>query len=72
MAKFEEALKAMREGKKVSYGNEIYWIDTDEEPQTVFRYEYDWNDGCLDTETVCPVRLFGADLLSEDWEIVDE
>lgn len=58
--KFEEALKAMREGKKVQCGDVIYKIEDNE----LLRKAKDSNDWC------------GGDcvfhVLSEDWEIVDE
>lgn len=69
---FESALKAMREGKKVKYHEEIYWIDADDDPQKVVRYEYDETDGFLVTSVVCVAILFGADLLAEDWEVVED
>lgn len=64
--KFEEALKAMREGKKVIYGDEIYWVDNENK---VVRYEFDDIDGFLDTSTIHTACLYGGDLMSEDWEI---
>lgn len=64
--KFEEALKAMREGKKVIYADEIYWVDDENK---LVRYEYDFIDGYLDTSVIHNANLFGADIMSEDWEI---
>lgn len=65
--KFEEALKAMREGKKVKrpWYNEVYVISHNE-----IRYRYTFGKG--------EVYEFGLnaiqkeDILAEDWEIVDE
>lgn len=65
--RFEEALKAMREGKKVAYREEIYFIGDEGD---VRRYQID--DGILDTETSWYACLYGYDIMSEDWEIVDE
>ena len=66
--RFEEALKAMREGKKVKYHEEIYFIDEDED--TLRRYQEE--DGILDTETSWLACLYGGDILSEDWEVVKD
>lgn len=59
--KFEDALKAMREGKKVTFYGHIYYIQNGE-------VRMDWSTG----ERDYPVTLNGNDILSEDWEIVDE
>ena len=45
--RFEQALQAMREGKKVVYREEIYFIDDE---NSLRRYQTDV-DGILDTET---------------------
>lgn len=60
--RFEEALKAMREGKKVSLYGRIYRID--EQSDLVYLS----SDGDYwDT-----VFISGWDILSEDWEVVDD
>lgn len=71
--KFEEALKAMREGKKVSKKDRFY-----------SRYFVDAlyiDNGCLMWHCVddedypvddCDEGLASTDIMSEDWEIVDE
>lgn len=66
--RFEEALKAMREGKEVVYCEEIYFIDDE---NSLRRYQTDV-DGILDTETSWYACLYGDDILSEDWEIVED
>lgn len=67
--KFEEALKCMREGKKVKYEESIYWIDEENE---VVCYLYDYDDNYLDDSVVHIACLYGDDLMSEDWEIINE
>lgn len=58
--RFEEALKAMREGKKVQKRTLTYRLD-----------ELDNGSNCLMVEY--PIgNLSKDDILSEDWEIVDE
>lgn len=59
--RFEEALKAMREGKKVKLGNYIYFI----EGKTIWKHHVDDNFKLLG-------HLFYDEIMSEDWEIVDE
>lgn len=59
--KFEEALKAMREGKKVSLYGRIYRID-----------ETDLVSQGRDDDYWDTVFISGWDILSEDWEIVDD
>ena len=59
--KFEEALKAMREGKKVSLYGRIYRID-----------ETDLVSQGRDDDYWDTVFISGWDILSEDWEVVDE
>ena len=66
--RFEEALKAMREGKKVVYREEIYFIGDEGD---IRRYQID-DDGVLDTETSWYACLYGYDIMSEDWGILDE
>ena len=60
--KFEEALKAMREGKKVKLYGRIYRID--EQSDLVYLSS---DCDCWDI-----VVMSGWDILAEDWEIVDE
>lgn len=59
--RFEEALKAMREGKKVRIKDEdkIYSIKKG--------YLL-----CLTNVDITEVNLDGYDIMAEDWEIVDE
>lgn len=65
--RFEQALQAMREGKKVVYREEIYFIDDE---NSLRRYQTD--DGILDTETSWYACLYGDDILSEEWEILED
>ena len=58
--KFEEALKAMREGKKVSLYGRIYRID-----------ETDLVSQGRDDDYWDIVSISGWDILAEDWEIVE-
>ena len=67
--KFEEALKAMREGKKVVYREEIYWIDDEND---IVRYEFDDDDGFLDTSIIHLASFFGRDIMSKDWLILSD
>lgn len=58
--RFEEALKAMREGKKVQKRTLTYRLD-----------ELDNGSNCLMVEY--PIdNLSKDDILSEDWEVVDD
>lgn len=59
--KFEEALQAMREGKKVKLGDYIYFI----EEKTIWKH-YINNDFKL------LGHLYYDKIMSEDWEVVDE
>ncbi len=56
--KFEEALKAMREGKKINLGGHIYYLRRGKitvlNKNTKYCYFFDY------------------EVLSEDWEIVNE
>lgn len=61
---FEEALKAMREGKKVKRPCMIYPIFLDIEQGLFFAK---WEDGY---EQIFWIEHL--DILAEDWEIVDE
>lgn len=67
---FEEALKCMREGKKVvnEFGLHTDYIEVlyiDDEDLTSDRYE----DGYLVDKHI-PVTLSSIDIMSEDWEVV--
>lgn len=68
--RFEQALQAMREGKKARYNEEIYFIDEDDD-FSLRRFQTDV-DGILDTETSWYACLYGDDILSEDWEIEED
>ena len=62
--RFEDALKAMREGKKVKiYNSRIFYIDK-------------WGDIREDNLHVgyvnYPAELSGSDIMEEDWEIVKD
>lgn len=59
--KFEEALSLMREGKKVKLYNRVYRID---DLDLVY-----FNDDCDCWDIVI---MSGWDILSEDWEVVDD
>lgn len=59
--KFEDALKAMREGKKVKLGNYIHFI----KGETIWKYHVVDNFNLLG-------HLFCDEIMSEDWEVVDE
>lgn len=70
--KFEDALKCMREGKKVvnGFGLHTDWFDVfyiEDENLTSDRYE----DGYLVDKNI-PVLLVGVEIMSEDWEVVDD
>ena len=70
--KFEDALKAMREGKKVvnEFGLHADYMEVlyiDDENLTSDRYE----EGYLVDKDI-PVTLSSIDIMSEHWEIVDE
>ena len=61
--RFEEALKWMREGKKVRqkcYPQFIYWIEEDK----IFEIHRGWMDEAKYFEPF--------EILAEDWEVVDE
>lgn len=70
MANFEEALKAMREGRKVKYREEIYWMDDTDCVPTIKRYEYDDWEGQIDLDVEHTAHLYGADIMSDEWEIM--
>ena len=59
--KFEDALKAMREGKKTRLYDRVYYIKDDE-------IRVDWDTG----EKEYPVALVSGEILSEDWEMGKE
>lgn len=70
--KFEEALSLMREGKKVvdEFGLHTDWYDVfyiKDGRLTSDRYE----EGYLVDDDI-PVMLTEMDIMSEDWEVVDE
>jgi hypothetical protein len=65
--KFEEALKAMREGKKVKrpcMPQKISITETEGGKQYILIYHQDYG--------FVPYRTDSDDILAEDWEIVDE
>ncbi len=71
--RFEEALKAMREGKKVATKKrfrERYFVDA----LYIEKGCLMWR--CIDDEDYpvddCDYGLSGKEIMSEDWEIVDE
>ena len=58
--KFEEALKAMREGKKVQKRTLTYRLDVPDNGATCLIVEY-------------PIdRLSTNDIIAEDWEVIDD
>lgn len=65
---FEEALKALKEGEKVTRKNEIWKDDflvlvQDDECESIELFD---NDGWCD----CDHPVSNIDLLAEDWEII--
>lgn len=58
---FEEALKVMRNGKKVKLGDYIYFI----EGNTIYKHHIDDNFKLLG-------HLHYDEILSEDWKVVDD
>ena len=58
--KFEEALKAMRDGKKVKLNDYIYFI----EEKTIWKHHIDNDFNLLG-------HLYYDEIMSENWEIVD-
>lgn len=71
--RFEQALQAMREGKKVrvktgnpSIDQWLLWLKLNEENKQIFFL------GINDDMWQCPQGLFTRSILSEDWEVVDD
>lgn len=67
--KFEEALKAMRDGKSVTrkaYNNEYLYIieNLNKEPIMFIKKKYEQRN--------CVATINIISILAEDWEIVDE
>lgn len=63
--KFEDALKAMREGKKVKrpyMTQNLAITETESGAQYILIYHYDFG--------FIPYRADSEDILAEDWEIV--
>lgn len=58
---FEVALKAMKEGEKAMLYDNVYYIKDGD-------IRVDWYTG----EEDYPVMLNGDEIMSEDWEIVNE
>lgn len=64
--RFEDALKAMREGKKVKrpcMTQNLVITKTEWGEQYILIYHYDYG--------FIPYRADSADILAEDWEIVE-
>ena len=59
--RFEEALKAMREGKKVKLGDYIYFI----EEKTIWKHH-------IDNDFKLLGHLYYDEIMSEDWEIIND
>lgn len=62
--KFEKALKAMREGKKVKCDDHrLFYID-------------EWEDICEDNifigEVGYPATFTSCEIMSENWEVIDD
>lgn len=66
--KFEQALTAMRGGKKARYEGETYFIDG----ESLVKYLEDDVYGFRDESVVVEATLYGDDIVSEDWEVIDE
>lgn len=68
--RFEEALKAMREGKKVKLSSEgletIFWIKNEDIISESFY------DGEREYDQEASHWLITEEILSEDWEIVND
>ena len=65
--KFEEALKAMREGKKVKrpcIAHKLGITETEGRKQHIFIYHKHYG--------FIPYKADSDDILSEDWEVVDD
>ncbi len=58
--KFEDALKTMRDGKKVKLQDGTYYLKNGD-------IRVDWATG----EKQCPLALIADEVLSEDWEVVE-
>lgn len=67
--RFEEALKAMRDGKNAKFEGETYFIDDE---NTLVKYPEDDADGFRDESVTVVAVLYGDEIMSENWEIVDE
>lgn len=67
--KFEQALKAMREGKYAKFEGETYFIDDE---NTLVKYPDDDSDGIRNESVFIDSVLFGDEVMSEDWEIIDK
>ena len=64
--RFEDALKAMREGKKVKrpcMTQNLTITETESGEHYILIYHYDYG--------FVPYRADSADILAEDWEIVE-
>ena len=59
--KFEEALKAMRESKKIKLGDYIHFI----EENIIWKHH-------INNDFKLLGHLYYDEIMSEDWEIVDE
>ena len=59
--KFEEALKAMRESKKIKFGDYIHFI----EENIIWKHH-------INNDFKLLGHLYYDEIMSEDWEIVDE
>lgn len=62
--RFEEALKAMRKGKRVKiYNSRIFYID---------KWDDIREDNLHEGYANYPAEFLGSDIMSEDWEVVDD
>lgn len=67
--RFEEALKAMREGKYAKFEGEMYFIDDE---NTLVKHPDDDIDGFRDESVTVVAVLYGDEIMSDEWEVIDE
>lgn len=67
--KFEQALNAMREGKYARFEGETYFIDDE---NTLVKHPDDDSDGLRDESIVVVAVLYGDEIMSDDWVIIND